>query len=136
MIADAIMTLSNTKSVTKEDTKMTNAKMNFMELGMNDLEIVSGGTVREFDDLVYEFVQIPVLADLCGTAVGHVPGANNVAAYAVELGLEEYLGIKADISLGFCGTGIGSDPNKYIEISTGKSLSHAEVIQRIRNYKG
>ena len=65
---------------------MTNEKMNFMELGMDDLEIVSGGTVREFDDLVYEFVQIPVLADLCGTAVGHVPGANNVAAYAVEPG--------------------------------------------------
>ena len=43
---------------------MTNEKMNFMELGMDDLEIVSGGTVREFDDLVYEFVQIPVLADL------------------------------------------------------------------------
>ena len=47
VIADAIMTLSNTKSVTKEDTKMTNEKMNFMELGMDDLEIVSGGTVRD-----------------------------------------------------------------------------------------
>lgn len=57
-------------------------------------------------------------------------------AALVEKCLDERIGIKADISLGFAGTGIGSDPNTYIEKATGRRLSHAEVLQRIRTYNG
>ena len=34
------------------------------------------------------------------------------------------------------GTGIGSDPNKYIEKSTGRRLSHSEVLKRINEFNG
>ena len=45
--------------------------------------------------------------------------------------LKNDLGISADISLGWDGTGIGSDPNTYREISTGRSLSNSEVLYRL-----
>ena len=46
------------------------------------------------------------------------------------------MGIEADISVGFCGTGIGSKNNTYKDKETGKSLTHAEVLNRIKEYRG
>ena len=72
----------------------------------------------------------------CGKIGGHVPGTNCGIAALVEKCLDERLGIKAAISLGFVGTGIGSAPNTCIEKATGRRLSHAEVLQRIGTYNG
>ncbi len=62
---------------------------------------------------------------------GHAPGANNGIATYVEWYLDYYYDIKADISLGFAGTGIGSDPNTYTDKRTGKPMTHDEVLSRI-----
>ena len=109
---------------------------NFKTLEMEELEIVSGGTVTELDELIKAYMGNSYLGDLSGMVGGHIPGANYAIAAFVEECLENNLGIKTDISLGFAGTGIGSDPNTYIEKSTGRRLSHEEVLQRINNYKG
>ena len=53
----------------------------------------------------------------------------------VESILEDRLGIEADISLGFAGTGIGSDPNTYFDKATGQPLTHQQVLDRIMNYR-
>ena len=109
---------------------------NFKTLEMEELEVVSGGTVTELDELIKAFMGNSYFGDLSGLFGGHVPGANYAIAALLEESLESNLGIKADISLGFAGTGIGSDPNKYIEKSTGRRLSHSEVLQRINEYNG
>lgn len=109
---------------------MTNCKT----IEKEELEIVSGGTVTEFDELISAIEGNGVFGDICGAIGGHVPGANIIVAEVIEACLSEILGIKANISLGLAGTGIGSDPNTYIEKSTGRSLTHAEVIRRIKSY--
>lgn len=110
---------------------MTNTMVN-NTIDLEELEIVSGGTVGEFDELIKAFMNIPMYESLFGLVGGHVPGANNGLAALMENVLEDSFGIEADIDLGFAGTGICSDPNTYVEISTGKSLTHAEVLKRIR----
>ena len=59
---------------------------------------------------------------------------HKIIVEVVQNALEFVLDIDADISLGFAGTGIGSDPNTYIDMKTGKRLTHAEVIDRIRRF--
>ena len=100
-----------------------------------ELEQVAGGTVGELADLTEAMLdKWPVLAKF-GQGAAHVPGANRALANEVENVLRRDLGIEADISLGFCGTGADSDPNRYKEISTGRSLTHSEVLDRIHNAK-
>ena len=111
-------------------TTMNNVKT----LEMEELEIISGGTVTEFDELVTVFMGNNCFSNLFGMIGGHVPGANCGIAALLEECLEENLGIKADISLGFAGTGIGSDPNTYFDKATGQPLTHQQVLDRIRNY--
>ena len=59
---------------------------------------------------------------------------HKIIVEVVQNALEFVLDIDAGISLGFAGTGIGSNPNTYIDMKTGKRLTHAEVIDRIRRF--
>ena len=101
---------------------------------INDIELdnVVGGTVGELDGLVSACAKNPVLKALSG-AGSHVPWANKGVAKLVTLQLDN-IGIKADIDLGWGGTGINSKHNTYIEKSTGKSLSQIEVEKRLERY--
>lgn len=108
---------------------MTTKINNTMDLNLNELEIVTGGTVGELEDLVHAFVCTG--SDYGVLFAAHCPGANYGTAKIVEELLNSALGISADIDLGFCGTGINSKPNKYIDKATGKTLTHEEVIARI-----
>ena len=123
--------IKNTIS-SKEDTTMT-TMTNYRTLEMEELEIVSGGTVTELDELISAIEGNGFFGDLCGKLGGHLPCANGLVAALIKEVLEDSLGIRANISLGFGGTGLGSDPNTYLDIRTGKSLTHAEVISRIRS---
>ena len=114
---------------------MTNTSVKTYEIELKDLETVAGGTVGELEELIEAYMKNPYLSKAGGLVCGHIPGVNNGMACAVEYRLEKTFGIEADIDLGFAGTGIGSEPNKYIDIATGKSMTHAEVIERIKNYK-
>lgn len=62
----------------------------------------------------------------------NTPGGNEDIAHNLTIGLLDKLGIKANIDLGLCGTGIGEKNNTYTDKATGKALSHAEVLQRVR----
>lgn len=100
---------------------------------LNDMELneVTGGTVGEFDELVSAFANNPALKQIAGKLT-HVPGANKVTVEFVEHVLYE-MGIEAKIDLGFLGTGLGSKANTYKSVATGQTLTHGQVIQRIRN---
>ena len=124
----------NKNTVSSKEDKTMTTNTNYRTIEMEELEIVSGGTVTEFDELITAIEGNGVFGDICGAIGGHVPGANNIVAAVVKNALEYILDIRAEISLGFAGTGIGSDPNIYIDLKTGKMISHAEVIDRIRRY--
>ena len=103
---------------------------------MNDeqLDMVAGGTVKELEELV-EALQSNSVARGLGKAYSHIPGVSEAIKYGVARDLFN-MGIEADISVGFCGTGIGSKNNKYRDTSTGKSLTHAEVLNRLKEHRG
>lgn len=113
---------------------MTNTAVKTYEIELKDLETVSGGTVTEFEQLLKAIINKPLVAQAGGLVCGHIPGVNNGMAALVESILEDRLGIEADISLGFAGTGIGSDPNTYFDKATGQPLTHQQVLDRIKNF--
>ena len=108
---------------------MTTKMNNTMELNFDELNIVTGGTVGELEDLINAFVYSG--SDIGVLVAAHCPGANYGTVEIIEKLLDSRLGISADIDIGLCGTGINSKPNKYIDKATGKSLTHEEVLARI-----
>jgi len=44
------------------------------------------------------------------------------------------IGIEANIDIGVLGTGIGEKHNTYKDNVNGKSLTHAQVLERIKAY--
>ena len=115
----------------EENLKKINAELE--QLSDEDLEKVAGGTVGELEDLTKAVLDNPVLKAL-GTFETHVPGVNRLVANEMEKILKNNLNIEADISLGFLGTGLGSDPNTYKDLATGKNITHQEVLNRIKNF--
>ena len=101
-------------------------------MNAEELENVSGGTVGELEDLTKAIVSNPTLKFL-DKAGAHVPGANRISADAVETLLKDQLNIDADISLGLFGTGAASAKNTYRDMKTGQYITHAEVLDRIKN---
>ena len=103
-----------------------------------ELDNVAGGTIGELEDLAVALMKkLPTSSlrglKIDGSASAHIPGMNVVLGDAVLLILEKSMGIHARLSLGVAGTGFNSEKNTYTEISTGKTLTHKEVIDRINN---
>ena len=101
-------------------------------MNAEELENVSGGKVAELEELTDAIVHNPTLKFL-GKAGSHVPGANRISADAVETLLKDQLNIDADMSLGLFGTGAASAKNTYRDMKTGQYITHAEVLDRIKN---
>ena len=107
--------------------------LNEEQLSDEELEKVAGGKVAELEDLTKAIVSNPTLKFL-GKANSHIPGANRLVADAVEGVLKDYLNIDADISLGVFGTGLNSAKNTYRDMKTGQYITHAEVLDRIKQF--
>ena len=110
---------------------MTNTMVRDIEL--DELEIVSGGTVTELEELLRAYMTVSTSGEPITFSGGHLPGLNYASAGTMEEVLEHDFGVIADIDLGFCGLGINSDPNTYKDKITGQSLTHAQVIRRIKD---
>ena len=110
---------------------MKNA-MELKKMSEAEMEAVVGGTVGQLDELVSACAKNPVVKHLAGLG-SHIPGTSNLTATKME-DLLGKLGIKADISVGFCGTGINSKNNTYFDTRAGRSLTHSEVVQRVAEY--
>ena len=113
---------------------MTNKEMTIKNVELEELDNVSGGTVKEYDEIVravYErWGNDPdgIGADLRA----HIPFFNLPCSDSIYYYLREKFGIRANIDLGFAGTGLGSDPNTYKDVVTGQPLTHEQVMARIR----
>ena len=101
------------------------------EISINELENVSGGTVAEFKELLYTMAADPSLGNELNLK-SHMPAVNRYFASELEDLLQEKYGIFSYISVGLLGTGLGSDPNYYMDIETHETISHNEVLRRIR----
>lgn len=98
---------------------------NNAKLNKNELNQVTGGTVEELEELV----------EACGamaTFQTHIPISNRADAAYVKDYLRDKIGIEANISIGIAGTGWLSKHNTYKDRYTGRSLTHEEVLERIK----
>lgn len=110
---------------------MTNA-MALNRMNACELDNVVGGTVAELKDLVQACADNPHMKKFVGVLI-HFPPATLAAAYEMESALSK-IGIDANISVGVLGTGLFSKHNTYTDRETGRKLTHAEVVDRVRNY--
>lgn len=113
---------------------------------INDIELdcISGGTVEELYDLTKKIMDVNPgflgtlgsgavrVADFLqnGTKVGKITGPLNAL---LSSAVNKYLknnGISADISIGFLGTDLGSDPNRYSY--NGQRISHSKALTLIQ----
>ena len=113
---------------------MTNEIITNEILNDAQLDQVAGGTVKEYGEICSAMANNPILKKIL-EAGSHVPINNQIDKIFVEDVLKVELGIKADISLGFLGTGLGSKANTYKDLRNGgRSMTHAQVINRIKMY--
>ena len=103
-------------------------------LSAEQLDQVAGGTIAELKELVNAMQSNPVVKGF-GKVCSHIPVVNEGLKLGVFKDLRE-IGILADIDTGWFCTGAWSDKNRYWDINTKKSLTHAQVLERIRAYKG
>ena len=99
-----------------------------------ELEQIAGGTVKQLEDLAVALSEKSkfVLNWSPGqTAVAHIPGANAILAKSVKDVLRDNYKIEANIDLGWIGLGWASENNTYKDMTTGKTLTHKEVLDRI-----
>ena len=116
----------------EENLKKINEQLE--QLTDEQLDQVAGGTVKEYEEICSAMANNPILKSILETG-SHVPISNQVDKVLVEDILKVEMGIKADISLGFLGTGLGSKSNTYKDLRNGgRSMTHAEVINRIKQY--
>ena len=102
---------------------------NIKELMLEDLEKANGGGQSELSSLV-EALSSNMLVSSWSRFGAFMPGAGNAIAPFMENYLKD-LGIKAEISVGFCG--IGSSPNKYTNIKTGEAMTHDQVLKIVED---
>lgn len=100
-----------------------NAKLN-----INELNHISGGTVKECDELVDAYGG-PDALGFVGPR-GYCGNMYQAYAIALEKALKEDFNVDAYVSVGYGGTGFRSIHNTYS--INGKSLSHQEVIDMIK----
>ena len=109
-------------------------------LTMEALDEVTGATGDQLHELTKSFTSnnnvLNFFADAAELAtkikvgcIGNIP-----LAYAMENLLEKDMGIKANISVGWGGSGFREVGNSYTDMATGKALSHSDVAQRLKNY--
>ena len=121
---------------------MTKAILKEEMMNMEQLDNISGGTVDEFNAIYSEMEKkMGVVGDISngirkiGGAIpvaGQVGTAawNNVGSRIAERILKDSFGIKANISIGWGGTGVRESDNYYSK--DGKRLTHGQVLDIIK----
>ena len=111
-------------------------------LNMEQLDNISGGTVDEFNE-IYSTMEkkMGVVGDISNgirKIGGAIPVAgqigtvawNNAGSRIAERILKDSFGIKANISIGWGGTGFRESDNYYSK--DGKNLTHGQVLDLIK----
>ena len=113
---------------------MTNVMTNEI-LTEEQLDGVAGGTVWELEELARAMMNNLFLEGMTTLSL-FVPGNSKLLKSEVTKTLDK-IGVKADIdvnTLGFLGFNIGEKNNTYKDKFTGESLTHRQVLNRIKNF--
>ncbi len=101
-----------------------NAKLN-----LNALNQVSGGTIKELEGLIKAYGKD--ILEGFGPYSG-ISNTNIVKAEVME-GILDKMGISADISVGWRGTGFRQRKNTYFDNTANRNLTQTEVETRLAN---
>ena len=119
---------------------MTNEmKLQNEVLTLEALDEVNGGTCDQLHELTKALMSnseiLGFFADAAELASKYKVGCigNVPLAYAMENLLGE-IGIKANISVGWGGSGFREVNNSYTNKATGASMSHEDVVQRLKTF--
>ena len=115
---------------------MTNVMTNEI-LAEEQLDGVAGGTLGELQQLTDELIDNLWLKGMAAFS-GSLPFASKAMKSEVTKILDK-MGIEANIdvnTLGFLGFNIGEKNNTYKDKFTGESLTHRQVLNRIKNTVG
>lgn len=115
---------------------MTNVITNEI-LNEEQLDGVAGGNLRELQELTDELIDNLFLKGMAAFS-GSLPFASKAMKSEVTKILDK-IGIEANIDVntfGFLGFNIGEKNNTYKDKVTGKSLTHQQVLNRIKNCVG
>ena len=117
---------------------MTNVIINKEELlNEEQLDRIAGGNLEELQQLTDELIDNLWLKGMAAFS-GSLPFASKAMKSEVTKILDK-MGIEANIdvnTLGFLGFNIGEKNNTYKDKFTGKSLTHQQVLNRIKNFVG
>ena len=102
------------------------AERDLNRLSEEELDQVAGGTRTEVFDIIHAIgkVHTKIMGVDHYSELDFVPGQ-------IEGYLKEHYGIKANLSTGFLGTGLGESKNTYSR--DGQSLTHQQVINIIKH---
>lgn len=115
---------------------MTNVITNEM-MSEEQLDTVAGGTVWELQDLAREMMNNLFFEGMATLSL-MVPGNSKLMKSEVTKKLDK-IGIEANIDVNFLGSlgfGIAEKNNTYKDKVTGKSLTHQQILNRIKNCVG
>ena len=101
------------------------------------LDQVTGGTVEELRDLTDALVDNRFFKGIV-TFSAALP-ISSKAIKAEVTNILDSMGIEANIDVSFMGVfgfGIGEKHNTYKDKATGESLTHKQVLDRIKNFGG
>ena len=120
---------------------MTNEmKLQNEVLSMEELDNVNGATCEELHELTKALTSnnnvLNFFADAAELLSKYKAGClgNIPLAYAMQSFLKNDLGINSNVSVGWGGSGFRETHNTYSDRATGASLSHADVLKRVRDY--
>ena len=101
---------------------------------MNDeqLDAVTGGTVKELKELAQAMTNNSFLK----VSAGFLSHFSEMILIMKKIAIHDLanIGIEANIDIGVFGTSIGEKNNTYKNKATKKSLTHAQVLEKIKAY--
>lgn len=103
-------------------------------LSEGQLDTVAGGTIWELYELADAMVKNSFLRGMTNVA-SLIPMTSGIVESYVIDALDK-VGVNAKIDQGILTGKIFNDRNTYTEKCSGKSLTHEQVMERLRNYKG
>ena len=106
-------------------------------MSSEQLDEVAGGKLKELQELTDELIDNLFLKGMAAFS-GSLPFSSKLMKSEVTKILDK-IGIEANIdvnTLGFFSFGIGEKNNTYKDKATGESLTHQQVLNRIKNCVG
>ena len=103
-------------------------------LSEGQLDTMAGGTIWELCELANAMVKNSFFRGMADVASLVPMTSGIVESYVIDA--LDAVGVSAKIDKGIFTEKVFNDRNTYTEKCSGKSLTHEQVLERLKNYKG